>query len=229
MIFARASSFPHTPLSPLQVDVPFSCGYELAVGVNARLPFGAQDGGIGFFLEQHRKHEQRENGRPRERRRVVGCASQWNVQFRRGIKQLLREQFVFEPLEFGFLNGAERYCRRWPQLEARFGAELGRHECFIFVHILFLFLGLVKKQKTRDWLAIAGLLKILFLNQKFVPTMPKWQTMRVQMDILCPLDWAGCSMVANVVFIFNGRKETSFRGVCQIDLHKENRCRIPAR
>jgi hypothetical protein len=37
------------------------------------------------------------------------------------------------------------------------------------------------------------------------------------MDILCPLDCAGCSMVANVVFIFDGRKETLFQIVCQMD------------
>ena len=33
--------------------------------------------------------------------------------------------------------------------------------------------------------------------------MPERQTQRVQMDMLCPLDCAGCSMVANVVFIFD--------------------------
>ena len=76
----------------------FSCGDELAVGVDARLPPGAQDGGIGFFLEQHGENEQRENGRPCERRSVVGRAPQRGVQLRRGVEQLPREQLVLEPL-----------------------------------------------------------------------------------------------------------------------------------
>ena len=43
--------------------------------------------------------------------------------------------------------------------------------------------------------------------------MPEWQTMRVQMDILCPLDCAGCSMVANVVFIFDAHRKHYFKSV----------------
>jgi hypothetical protein len=74
--------------------------------------------------------------------------------------------------------------------------------CSCSYYIRF-FVGL-KKRKTRDWLAIAGLLKVFWLNQKFVPTMPGWQTTRVQMD-RCPLDCASRSMVANVVFMFDSR------------------------
>jgi hypothetical protein len=40
--------------------------------------------------------------------------------------------------------------------------------------------------------------------------MPERQTRRVQMDMLCPLDCAGCSMVANVVFIFDAHRKHYF-------------------
>ncbi len=43
--------------------------------------------------------------------------------------------------------------------------------------------------------------------------MPGRQTTRVQMDILCPLDCAGCSMVANVVFIFDADRKHHFESV----------------
>jgi hypothetical protein len=65
-----------------------------------------------------------------------------------------------------------------------------------------------------------GVFEILFLNQKFVSTMPKRQPTRVQMD-MHPSDCACFSVGANVVFIFNGREETPFRGACQIDLYGE--------
>jgi hypothetical protein len=74
-----------------------------------------------------------------------------------------------------------------------------------------------QKAKTPRLTGNRGVLKILFLNQKFVSTMPKRQPTRVQMDIY-PLDCACFSVGANVVFIFNGGEETPFRGVCQIDL-----------
>src|ERR1035438_613961 len=94
-IILPTSTTSHRPASPLQVDGAFSCGNELAVGVDARLPLDAEYGGIGFFLEQHREHQQGEHGRPGKCRRIVGRAPQRSVQLRRRIKQLLREQLVF--------------------------------------------------------------------------------------------------------------------------------------
>ena len=41
--------------------------------------------------------------------------------------------------------------------------------------------------------------------------MPEWQITRVQMDMLCPLDCAGCSMVANVVFMFDTHRKHNFK------------------
>ncbi len=65
------------------------------------------------------------------------------------MSELLREQQVFEPLEFRFLRGAERRGRRWPQLEPRFLAERGRHVCFDFVHIYFSFVVWLKNRNPR--------------------------------------------------------------------------------
>jgi len=59
---------------------------------------------------------------------------------------------------------------------------------------------LVKKQKTRDCLGNRGFLKIIFLNQNFIPTMPKRRESRWQMAIQ-PLTGACFVIVANVVFI----------------------------
>ena len=57
----------------------FSYGAELAAGVDARLTPDAEHGGLDFFLEQHREHQQREHGRPGKCRGVIGRAPQRSV------------------------------------------------------------------------------------------------------------------------------------------------------
>jgi hypothetical protein len=76
----------------------------------------------------------------------------------------------------------------------------------------------VKKTENPRLPGNRGSLEIFFLNQKFVPTMPKQQPTRVQMDMR-PLACACFSIGANVVFIFftlkPSGKETPSRRVCQ--------------
>jgi hypothetical protein len=59
-------------------------------------------------------------------------------------------------------------------------------------------------------------LKVFWLNQKFVPTLPEWRSTRIQMDV-CPLACAQFSWLANVVFIFDDEEKTPFQLVCQMD------------
>ena len=56
--------------------------------IDARLPLGLAQGNRGFFLEQHRKHQQGVKRHPGQRRRLVGRAPQRNVQLRRRPGQL---------------------------------------------------------------------------------------------------------------------------------------------
>jgi hypothetical protein len=66
---------------------------------------------------------------------------------------LLHEELGFEPLEFGFPRRAEWSGRHGPQLEARFGAELGRHSGFVCVHVFPFVHGFGSKSEKPaiDW------------------------------------------------------------------------------
>ncbi len=78
-LFADADDRPHTLVSPLQAGA-VSYGEQFAAALkNARLAFSLTEGRPGFFLEQHREHQQRVNGRPCQCRRVVGRAPQRRV------------------------------------------------------------------------------------------------------------------------------------------------------
>src|SRR5208283_5532385 len=97
----------------------FSCGEQFtAVRVDARLASGLADGSPGFFLKQHREHQQGIKCHPCQCRRLVGRVPQRSVQLRfGGARQLRRQQPLFKPLKLRFLKCAEGSRR--PVLRSR--------------------------------------------------------------------------------------------------------------
>jgi len=73
--------------------------------------------------------------------------------------------------------------------------------------------GLKSEKPAIDWQSRV-FQNLFFLNQNFIPTMPKRLQTRVQMDMR-PLVCACFSVGVNVFFIYNRHEETPFWGVCQ--------------
>ena len=175
------------------------------------------DGGRGFFLEQHRKHQQREKGHPGERRRFVGRAPQRSVQLRRGARAncCASNWFLSRSNSVSCVarNGAGGPARSSKRVS---GAELGRHSCFVFVHVFPFVLVLVTKTENPRLTGNRGFLENLCcLNQKFVPTMPKRQQSR------CPnghvsIGWRVLQRWCKRGFHIQRRKETPFRAFVKL-------------
>jgi hypothetical protein len=71
------------------------------------------------------------------------------------------------------------------------------------------------KTKTPRLTGNRGVFEIVQLNQKFIPTMPSWQSTRIQMETY-PLVCTEFSMVENVVFIFDAHKKHHRRAFVKV-------------